>query len=217
MGTFTIFALERVRTTDQALLPSELELDTFGGDAWISALPFRVTHQRFRGFPELPLMNTFLEINVRTYVKYKDLQGVYFFSLDANHPLTVLGAKTLALPYKHASMAMEEKNKVVDFKSNRLFTGNHLGKFAAIYKPVGEPCSTVQGSLDHWLLERYCLFTKWGNQILRGDIHHDKWRVNKVDAKIVENTVGPFGSPPESPLLHYALSKMTFVWPLKKG
>lgn len=196
------------------LLPPELELDTFDGEAWIGALPFRVTHQRLKGLPEIPLFNTFLEINVRTYVKYKGFPGVYFFSLDANHPLAVCGAKALSLPYKHAQMKMTFDEESILFNSKRIFSSE--GKFAAVYKPVSDPAPAIAGSLEAWLLERYCLFTKWGKQILRGDIHHDRWKISKADALFLENTVGPFGAPSEPPLLHYSSMKKAYIWPLKK-
>ncbi|MDP4084081.1 MAG: DUF2071 domain-containing protein [Bacillota bacterium] len=202
------------QTLLRPLLPPELELDTYEGHAWISALPFRVTHQKMRGLPEIPLFNTFLELNVRTYVKYKGFSGVYFFSLDANHPLAVCGARVFSLPYKHATMKMKIENQSIAFTSKRIFSNN--GRFDAEYKPVSEPIFTLSGTLDSWLLERYCLFTKWGKQLLQGDIHHKKWEVSKVKVAFTENTVGPFGRPSEPPLLHYSSIKKTFIWPLKK-
>lgn len=50
-------------------VPTEFELDTFEGQAWISMAPFQVKHQRFRILPEIPMLNEYLELNVRTYVK----------------------------------------------------------------------------------------------------------------------------------------------------
>ncbi|MFK4997162.1 DUF2071 domain-containing protein [Bacillus sp. N9] len=40
------------------------------------------------------------------------------------------------------------------------------------------------GTLDHWLLERYCMYSINGKQLYRGDIHHDQWKVTKgrIDA-----------------------------------
>jgi uncharacterized protein YqjF (DUF2071 family) len=195
------------------LIPPELELDLYKGSAWISVLPFKVTHQRFRGLPEIPFLHTYLELNVRTYVKYRGFQGVYFFSLDANHPLTVLGAKALALPYKHAKMNMFQQNKGFVFKSRRVF-GNK--GFSAVYEPVSPPMPTEPGSLDHWLLERYCLFTKWGKILLRGDIRHEKWEISAAKALLEENTVTPFEMNEKPGLLHYSCKKETLILPFKK-
>ncbi|MGG5252015.1 YqjF family protein [Neobacillus sp. SM06] len=200
----------------QALIPSELELDMFDGSAWLSILPFRVVHQRIRGLPEIPLFRTYLELNVRTYVKHNGYNGVYFFLLDANHPLAVLGAKALSLPYRYATMEMQQSLDKVNYKSKRIFESGQQGEFTASYKPTSPASATTPGSLDHWLLERYCLFTKWGNQILRGDIHHQKWEVSQAEAEVAINTAAPFSIPNKKPLLHYAPLKKAFIGSLKK-
>lgn len=194
------------------LLPSPLELDTFAGEAWIGIVPFQVTHQRFRMLPELPWLNSYLELNVRTYVKHNGIQGVYFFSLDTNHPLSVLGARLLSLPYHHARMEMKRRNRVCFFKSNRLFTH---GKFTAEYEPVSAPTATVPGSHEYWLLERYSLFTVMGKHVLRGDIHHKEWNVSQTKLNITENTAAPLQLPCEEPLVHYSLTQKAFIWPLR--
>nr|WP_263324869.1 DUF2071 domain-containing protein [Neobacillus sp. Marseille-Q6967] len=194
------------------LLPDELELDLFAGKAWITVLPFRVTHQRFHGLPEIPFLNTYLELNVRTYVKYKGMAGVYFFTLDANHPLTVLGAKSLSLPYRHAKMALENEGKNIIFKSSRLL---EEGEFSVLYEPVSEPRKLEPGSLDYWLLERYCLFTKWGNKVVRGDIRHKNWEVIEAKIERLKNSVLPIDLKTAPVLHHYSLRKEAFIISLK--
>src|SRR5262249_34114275 len=62
-------------------LPPQLPIDTFEGQAWIAVVPFRMTHVGPRGFPNLPYLSSFNELNVRTYVKVGDKPGVFFFSL----------------------------------------------------------------------------------------------------------------------------------------
>lgn len=198
----------------KALIPSELELDLYDGKAWITILPFKVTHQRFHWFPEIPLLNTYLELNVRTYVKFKGKVGVYFFTLDANHPLTVLGTKAMSLPYQLSKMEMLEENNEILFKSRRLF---EYGKFSARYESASQPKQLEPGSLDYWLLERYCLFTKWGNLLLRGDIRHEKWEVSEVNYRIRENEVAPFLLTTDPLLLHYAAKKQVIIFPLRKA
>src|ERR1700730_8087772 len=129
-------------------------------------------------------MRAYQELNVRTYVKYRGFHGIYLFSLDANHPLTVVAAKCLSLPYKHASIHMELKNKEIYFNSKRLLEPDPAGKFTAVYEPLSSPVPTVPGSLDDWLLERYCLFTVKEGVVFRGDIHHEKWEVCRAKARI---------------------------------
>lgn len=199
--------------TIRSLIPRELELDLFEGRAWVTILPFKVTHQRLRFFPELPLLNHFLELNVRTYVRYRGIPGVYFFSLDANHPLAVMGAKAASLPFRLANIEMGLHKEEIVFKSKRTF-GNV--KFSAVYEPLGKAAPLVPGSLDSWLLERYTLFSKWGTHLLRGDICHESWKVNSAKIKILENTVAPVPLNEEPKLFHYSLRKEAFIFPLKK-
>ena len=71
----------------QLLLPNKFILDTFEESAWVGVVPFRMTGIRLRGTPAIPGFSAFPELNVRTYVKMEGKGGVYFFSLDASHPV----------------------------------------------------------------------------------------------------------------------------------
>src|SRR5690554_5640740 len=65
-------------------LPPALELDLYKGQAWLSVVLFKACNTHLRGIPVLPGMREFLQMNVRTYVRYGMRRGVYFFSMDAN-------------------------------------------------------------------------------------------------------------------------------------
>src|SRR5699024_11482038 len=93
-------------------IPQKLEIDTFNGEAWIGILAFKVSDIRMRGLPRIPFYNTLLEVNVRTYVKYKGGGGAYFFGLDANKLPVVLGARILTSPYNKAKIRRKkQKNR----------------------------------------------------------------------------------------------------------
>ena len=86
-----------------SLLPSQLQIDTFEGSAWLAIVPFRMTGVRLRGTPALPWLSVFPELNVRTYVTCDGQPGVWFFSLDAGNPLAVTIARAwFHLPYFRA-------------------------------------------------------------------------------------------------------------------
>ena len=73
-----------------------------------------------RYLPPLPPTSEFLELNVRTYVKFRDKSGVFFFSLDAANPLAVEVARVwYLLPYFHAQMAKRENAAVIEYSSGR--------------------------------------------------------------------------------------------------
>ena len=89
----------------RALVPGELELDLRDGQAYVAVAPFWMSGIRGRLAPPLPFLRKFCELNVRTYVRYQGVPGVYFFSLDAASMPAVLGARaTYKLPYFHAAM-----------------------------------------------------------------------------------------------------------------
>src|SRR3954453_1579415 len=91
------------------VVPEPLEIDLFRGEAWLGVVPFLMTGIQARWLPQLPGLHRSLELNVRTYVKYKDRAGVYFFSLDAANKALVYGARaTYSLPYFHAAMQWED-------------------------------------------------------------------------------------------------------------
>lgn len=204
----------------RAHVPKELEIDTFNGKAWISIIPLRITGSRVRKMPPLPGISTYIELNVRTYVVYKGVPGIYFFSLDANSLANVLGARAASvLPYKLASMEFKQRDHEFYMKSVR--TGaKDAYQFEASYERAERMGELWPDTLDFWLLERYCMYSYYGKYILRGDIHHDAWKVSDVKAEIYQNTMLAFlpddPSMNEPDLLHYARMKRFLFYPLKK-
>jgi uncharacterized protein YqjF (DUF2071 family) len=84
----------------QRLLPSGVEVDTFGGRAWVGLVPFHMDGLGFPGLAPLPHVGSFPEVNVRTYVRSGDRVGVWFFSLDVDRWLPVAVARAAYhLPY----------------------------------------------------------------------------------------------------------------------
>ena len=77
----------------RALIPAQLEIDTFGRQAWLGVVPFRMSGVRARGTIAMPRLSRFPELNVRTYVVRDGKPGVWFFSLDAANRLAVWAAR----------------------------------------------------------------------------------------------------------------------------
>lgn len=197
-------------------IPQELEIDTFDGSAWVGIVPFQVKNTRGRFMPGIPFFSSYLEVNVRTYVKYGPRTGVYFFSLDANQLLAVLGAKAIfGLNYKQANIKFKVKDH---FELHSIRAAEESAKLDLRYKPVSEVSFAEQGTLEHWFTERYCLWTKRGSQLVRGDIHHTKWELQQARAEISQQMLIPFinqGLLTKQPLLHYNKYKQAFFWPPK--
>jgi uncharacterized protein YqjF (DUF2071 family) len=202
-------AVERVR----ALVPPELELDTRDGAAWVAVTPFHMSGIRARGLPALPGTSAFPELNVRTYVRYADKPGVYFFSLDASNPLAVLAARTFfSLPYHLADMAIERVGDRFAYSSRRR---GGKAKFQAVYGPTGSASASSPGSLEHWLTERYCLYTVRDSRVTRVEIDHVPWSLQPASAEMKAlDVAGAAGLPLSgSPALaHFSASLDVRVW-----
>lgn len=202
----------------QPLLPDGLELDTFDGQAWIAVVPFRMGFRlRFS-----PYEHIFSELNVRTYVKRDGKPGVFFFSLDASDRFTVVSARqTYALPYFLATMQRLHLNGKHRFHSQRKGTPPGSNQFSGTYRPIGPVYHAQAGSLEHWLTERYCLYSvRRDGTIYRGEVHHLPWPLQRAEAVIEANTVldgtGLFIPPGTEPLLHYADHLDIVIWAPQK-
>ena len=150
------------------LVPSHLALDTFDGQCWIAVTPFRMSGIRSRGLPPLPGLSRFPELNVRTYVTHGGKPGVYFFSLDAaNLPAVWAARRFYHLPYFYAAMTSQERGGSIHYSSHR-YRGP--AEFRGHYRPTTAAWTPGGGSIEHWLTERYCLYTTHHGQVLRGEI-----------------------------------------------
>jgi hypothetical protein len=223
-----LFAHWPIATGDMArLLPPGLEVDTFDGDAWLGVAPFHMTRVRTRAVGEasitIPSTGSFCELNLRTYVRSHatGLRGVYFFSLDAASALAVLGARTLFhLPYFLARMnSRSEADGTLRYCSERLLTRRSV-RFEARYRSLAElPWPSAEGTLEHFLTERYCLLTTHRGRVLVGDIHHLPWPLHAAEAEISSDEIPAahgIALPNLPPVLHFAKKLEVYIWPLRE-
>lgn len=203
-------------------VPAGFEIDTFDGQAWIGIVPFRMTNVAPRGVPALPWVSAFPELNVRTYVRVKGRGGVYFFSLDAANPVAVGIARTLVhLPYFTASMGLEAgEDGWIDYRSRRTSPNSTPAELQVRYRPIGPVTPPAHGTLEHFLTERYCLFTV--DQSFRAfslDIHHPPWPLQLAEATFEKNTMADAAGirlPSVAPLLHFSKRQDMVAWGLAR-
>jgi uncharacterized protein YqjF (DUF2071 family) len=144
---------------------------------------------------------------------------VWFFSLDANNPLAVWGARlTFGLPYFNARMSIEGRGRTLRFASRRTHPRAAPAAFEASWT-VGDGLSQPEpGSLDFFLIERYCLYAARGEGIYRARIFHRPWplraaRLSSYRSTMIESQGLP--APKEEPLLHQQDDPLRVrVWPL---
>jgi uncharacterized protein YqjF (DUF2071 family) len=196
-----------------------IPLDTWDGQAWISVTPFAVRGLHPRILPPLPWVSAFPELNVRTYATVDGKPGIYFFSLDAGRRIAVEAARrAYRVPYFHADMAVDPDGDETYYRCDRI--QGPPAEFEGTYAPTGPVANAVPGTLDHWLAERYCLYTtdKRG-RILRGDIHHPPWPLQPARLEVARNTMARhIGIELEGdPLLHLAMRQDVVFWPLVRA
>ena len=188
-------------------IPDLLELEVFEGTAWLGVTPFLISGLRLRGLPPLPVVSRFGELNCRTYVRVADRPGIWFFSLDASNRLAVEAARRVyRLPYHHARISTRPA-----FVTERVAdpgTGAH-----AVYRPTGPPYEPEPGTLEHFLVERYCLYADNGRA--RADIHHRPWSLQPAEATVRISKLSPVPVDGD-PVCHFAARQDVVVWPLHR-
>jgi len=164
-------------------LPGGVDLQEFDGSAWVGIVPFRMAGVLPRLFPDLPLFNSFPELNLRTYVEAEGKSGVWFFSLDADcWPIVWGGRWIYDLPYFQAEMTHEFDAGWYRFTSRR---HDGAARFAARYRPVGDRLAVRHGSFEHWATERYCLYAHSSKRgVSRVEVHHPPWPLQAGEIEI---------------------------------
>jgi uncharacterized protein len=200
------------------LVPQPLMIDTFNGQAWVGVTPFTISDARPVFMPPLPWVSDFHEINVRTYVHFNGIPGVWFFSLDANSLVAVLAARTFfRLPYYNASMSLEQMDETIIYRSSRE-AGTAPASFNATWRIGADLPQAEPGSLEFFLFERYCLYTSAEEKLYRCRIFHQPWplqeaRLSSYETNLLEADGLP--KPDDEPLLHCGGPVNVEVWPLE--
>jgi len=197
------------------VVPRQLEVDTFDGEAWLGVVPFVMAGTRPRGIPAMPGVSGFPELNLRTYVRHPGTGhvGVWFFSLDAGRPLPVMLARRFfGLPYFRARMTVRREGAGVDdwidYVSERRDRRGGPARWRARYRPTGPAFRSVPGTLEHFLTERYSFFIVDRKGVVRrGDVDHEPWPLQPAECCIDEccmtEQIG-VSLPGSPPLLHFA-------------
>jgi hypothetical protein len=73
------------------------------------------------------------------------------------------------------------------------------------------------GTLEYFLMERYCLFTtNQAGQPIRANLHYSSWPLEEAEAQIEQNDLAEvlgIQLPDQEPVLHYSRQLAVYVWP----
>lgn len=192
-------------------VPSNLSLDTFEGNCYISLVAFTMEKLRPNFLPSIGYISDFDEINVRTYIDNDKKKGVYFLNIEAGKTISAFIAKAISgLPYEKAKI----KRTRNIYNSNNLKKGFNLNAEFEIKEEI-----TEKTELDKWLTERYCLYLEQENKLYRYDIHHKEWEINKVNIKSlkINYKIGEIELKNREPnITHYSQGIKVIAWKREK-
>jgi uncharacterized protein YqjF (DUF2071 family) len=168
-------------------LPAGVEPDLLDGRAWLSIVAFRMLGSRPLLPPGRPVLPPIPELNLRTYVRVNGVPGVWFLSLDASSPFFVSAGRMLyGLPYRLARMTTIGDGARTHYMSSR-----RDACFAATYEPCGEVSRAETGSLEHFLVERYRLFSMRRRKLVTAVVTHEPWPLQPAAAQLHVNRMVP--------------------------
>ena len=182
------------------LIPAQLELDLFEGTAYVGLVPFTMTGVRPVGLPAVAGLSSFHETNVRTYVRLADRDpGVWFFNLEAANAIAVrLARRLFHLPYHYARMFLEHEITAADPDRATRRSSTQARAAGQVrcrpHTPSGpSPTAPIQpaaaGTLEHFLVERYILFTAWKIKYIKGHVHHTPYPLQSAKLLSLDETL----------------------------
>lgn len=224
--TDLLFAHWRIPVSSiRDLIPEQISIDTFNGDAWIGLVPFYMSHVRPARFPAVPWISNFCETNLRTYVHLDGKRpGVWFFSLEASRLIPVLIARTKwHLNYHWAKMSLQKGDRRIHYQSRRISKKN-----PAMTNLISETGNTIhplqseaeKRSLEFFLAERYLLYTRLRDgKLLCGQVHHSPYPLQQASIIECQQTVSDasginFGRIPDHVM--YSAGVKVDVFPLRR-
>jgi uncharacterized protein YqjF (DUF2071 family) len=202
------------------LVAPHLSIDTYEGQAWVGVVPFTMWGVRPYFGPPVPGLNAFHELNVRTYVHYDGVPGVWFLSMEVNNRVARWGGRQFFyLPYYDAEMSLHEQGQEIVYASRRTSADAPPAAFDAAWTfgeqlPAAEP-----DSLDFFLTERYCLYTAHKELLYRCRVAHRPWPLRRAEVTAHDSTLLEalgLPAPAGEPLLHYAEALKVDIWPLRR-
>jgi len=184
-------------------LPDGLEPDTVEGSAWLGLTPFRVERFGVLDLPVVPVVTSFNETNVRTYVRGPDgRDGIWFFSLDVDSLVNVGAGRMGGLPYYLSAMSVQLHDHV------RYRCRRRLGGWAHhdITVDPGGPVSHDRELAD-MLTGRWRAYHVVGSRLVEVPVEHEPWPLRNAELVACDESLlvrAGFDPRGEPPLVHFA-------------
>jgi uncharacterized protein len=211
----------------RSLIPPQLELDLFEESAYVGLVFFTMSGVRPVGLPPVWGLSSFHETNLRTYVRLRDRDpGVWFFNLEAANSIAVRLARALFhLPYHRARMFMERErpnNQDPTTPTTIVYAGvrqwpRPLPASYATRASAGGPTRVAEpGTLEHFLIERYILYSLHTTNLFQGRVHHSAYPIQSAEVHSLDETIlntWNLQKPDSPPLAHFSAGVDVDVFP----
>ena len=162
------------------LLPPGLTPDTFDGAAWVGLVPFSMEGLGFPRLHPLPLVGSFPEVNVRTYVRHGERRGVWFSSLDIDRVApTVVARLAYRIPYHAGDVHHVRTGDVLATCVDRRWPRSRVASTRVTVR-TGAPIP-ADDELARFLTARWGLFATGPRGALRyAPVDHPAWPLSQL-------------------------------------
>lgn len=194
-------------------LPQDLELDIVDGQAWVSFVGFRLQNVRLRCWPALPFCSQMVELNFRTYVRYRDEPAICFLTMHADHRWMVEAARWLTpLPYALATLNYNTEGADCRFSCQPQASRSVL--LRAQFR-LGKACAAAEAdSLDAWLTERYVAYVANAKgRLYRMAVWHEPWQLREIAVGHCDHNLEKL--PGLLSRCHYSAGVSALLWPFE--
>jgi uncharacterized protein YqjF (DUF2071 family) len=211
----------------RTLIPAQLDVDLFEGRAYVGLVAFTMRGVRPVGIPPIWGLSAFHETNVRTYVHQMGRDpGVWFFSLDAASRLAVWAARRwFRLPYHHAQMVLARESAQraagphgLSYTGVRCRPGQEPASYHIRATPGGPVWTARVGTLEHFLAERYVLYSQYGGRLFQSQVHHTPYPLQSAVVHSIDETLlaaAGLDRPATAPMAHFASGVNVRVYALR--
>lgn len=214
--TFVSWRYER--SVLEPMIPPGLVVDEHDGSAWLTLVALRLTGSRLPFTPPVPVLSSFAQTNVCTYVVDPDgVPGIWLFSVDAGRLWITAGARLVfGAPYFLAreDIATGRTGRTVRYVGIR-----HARRPPAACKLVVEPGEVTEpDERDLWLTHRWHAYTRQAGLLLRHPVSHEPWSLRTANlVSLIETLTVAAGLPaPDGvPIVRYSdgLAEVTLGLP----
>lgn len=161
-------------------VPAGTELDSFGGNTYVSVVGFRFLNTRVFGVG-FPFHRNFEEVNLRFYVRHKSEKGwrrgvVFIRELVPRLAIATIARVVYGEPY--TALPMRHRIEQSGAGLNVSYGWRRAGRWESLHAVgEGEPQSVVAGSEEEFITEHYWGYTGRRGGCTEYQVEHPQWKV----------------------------------------